>query len=48
MELLSPVALIFNASIQESSVLNAWKLAEFIPIPKTNPIKDMEKNLRPI
>ena len=48
MEHSSPVALIFNASIQERSVPNDWKLAEVIPIPKTNPIKDMEKDLRPI
>ena len=48
MELSSPVALIFNASIQERSVPSAWKLADVIPIPKTNPIKDMEKNLRPM
>ena len=47
-ELLSPVALIFNASIQERSVKNVWKLAEVIPIAKTNPVKDMEKDLRPI
>ena len=34
MELSSPVALIFNASIQEMSVPNVWKLADVIPIPK--------------
>ena len=48
MELSSPVALIFNASIQERSVPNVWKLADVIPIPKTNPVKEIEKDLRPI
>ena len=43
MELSSPVALIFNASIQERSVANVWKLADVIPIPKTNPVKEIEK-----
>ena len=48
MELSSPVAQIFNASIQERSVPNVWKLADVIPIPKTNPVKEIEKDLRPI
>ena len=48
MELSSPVALIFNASIQERSVPNVWKLADVIPIAKTNPVKEIEKDLRPI
>ena len=48
MELSSPVALIFNASIQERSVPNVWKLADVIPIRKTNPVKEIEKDLRPI
>ena len=48
MELPSPVALIFNASIQERTVPNAWKVADIISIPKINPVKDIEKDLRPI
>lgn len=48
MELSSPVAIIFNASIQERSVPDVWKLADIIPVPKINPVKDLEKDLRPI
>ena len=48
MELSSPVAQIFNASIQERTVPNAWKVADIISIPKINPVKDIEKDLRPI
>ena len=48
MERSSPVALIFNASIQERSVPNVWKLADVIPILKTNTVKEIEKDLRPI
>ena len=48
MELSSPVALIFNASIQERTVPNAWKVADIISIPKIKPVKDIEKDLRPI
>ncbi|CAB4035902.1 Hypothetical predicted protein [Paramuricea clavata] len=48
MELSSPVALIFNAFIQERTVPNAWKVADIISIPKINPVKDIEKDLRPI
>ena len=35
-ELSSPIARIFNASIQESSVPNPWKEADVIPVPKVN------------
>jgi retron-type reverse transcriptase len=48
MELSSPVALIFNASIQERTVPNAWKVADSISIRKINPLKDIEKDLGPI
>jgi hypothetical protein len=47
MELSSPVALIFNASIQERTVPNAWKVADIISIPKINPVKDIEKAYGP-
>ena len=38
MELSSPVALIFSASIQERSVPNVWKLADVIPVMFTKDI----------
>ena len=47
-ELSSPIARIFNASIQESSVPDPWKEADVIPVPKVNIIKEAEKDLRPI
>ena len=47
-ELSSPIARIFNASIQESSVPDPWKEADVIPVPKANIIKEAEKDLRPI
>ena len=47
-ELSSPIAKIFNASIQECSVPEQWKEAEVIPIRKVNIIKEAEKDLRPI
>ena len=47
-ELSSPIARIFNASIQESSVLEPWKEAEVIPVPKVSILKEAEKDLRPI
>ncbi|CAB4042557.1 Hypothetical predicted protein, partial [Paramuricea clavata] len=40
--------LIVNASIQERTVPNALKVADIISIPKINPVKDIEKDLRPI
>jgi hypothetical protein len=48
MELSSTVALIFNSSIQERTVPNAWRVADITSIPKINPVKDIEKDLRPI
>jgi hypothetical protein len=48
LEFSSPVALIFNASIQERTVPNAWKVADIISIHKINPVKDIEKDLRAI
>ena len=35
-------------SIQERTVPNAWKVADIISIPKINPVKDIEEDLRPI
>ena len=46
--LASPVASIYNASIQQSIVPTAWKEANVIPIPKIPLPVDIIKDLRPI
>ena len=48
MELSSPIADIFNASIQETCVPDSWKKANVIPIPKVDVVKEIENDLRPI
>lgn len=44
----SPVASIFNASIQDGVVPSMWKNADVIPIPKKSVPSDISKDLRPI
>ena len=46
--LASPVASIFNASIQQATVPALWKKANVIPIPKTSSPEDITNDLRPI
>ena len=46
--LASPVASIFNASIQQVTVPTIWKKANVIPIPKIPSPPDITKDLRPI
>ena len=48
MEFSSPVAEIFNASIQVRIVPDLWKEADVIPIPKSVAVKVFENDLRPI
>ena len=48
MELATPVASIFNASISQALVPLQWKVADVIPIPKTNPVEDLNNEFRPI
>jgi len=43
-----PVCAIFNSSIRDSSLPLVWKSAIIVPIPKCNPPKTVEKDLRPI
>lgn len=45
MELSTPIATIFNASIQERSVPDVWKLADVVPIPKSHTINKCRKRL---
>ena len=44
----SPVASIFNASIQKSIVPSMWKKADVIPVPKKSVPSDISKDLLPI
>ena len=46
--LASPVASIFNASIQQATAPTIWKKANVIPIPKIPSPQDITKDLRPI
>ena len=48
MELATPVASIFNASISQALVPLQWKVADVIPIPKINPVEDVNNDFRPI
>ena len=48
MELATPVASIFNASISQALVPLQWKFADVIPILKTNPVEDLNNAFRPI
>ena len=43
-----PVATILNASFKEQKLPRAWKLADVTPLPKTKPVKEIKKQLRPI
>ena len=44
-----PVTAIFNASISEGGVVPvAWKQSNVVPVPKSNPPKTIEDDLRPI
>ena len=44
----NPVATILNASFREQKLPRAWKLADVTPLPKTKPVKEIKKKLRPI
>ena len=46
--LAEPVCAIFNASVREGIVPIIWKKANVVPVPKTNPPRKIESDLRPI
>ena len=46
--LAGPVCAIFNASVREGFVPARWKEANVIPVPKVNPPRSIESDLRPI
>ena len=46
--LANPVSDILNSSYRECNLPPSWKTADIVPIPKKNPPKDVNKDLRPI
>lgn len=46
--LTSPITSVLNASYNEQLLPNSWKMANVSPIPKTSPVTDVNKDLRPI
>ena len=46
--LAKPIAAIFNSSIRDGHVPSKWKMANICPLPKRNPPKVIEKDIRPI
>jgi len=47
-QLARPVCAIFNASVHQGVVPGRWKEATIIPVPKTNPPRTIQSDLRPI
>ena len=43
-----PITIIINASFKEQRLPRIWKIAELSPLPKTKPVKNLKKDLRPI
>lgn len=43
-----PLTAIFNKSLREGVLPMEWKMANIIPLPKTNPPVSIEKDIRPI
>lgn len=46
--LAQPITPIINASYYEQRLPTMWKMANVTPLPKTKPVQDFKKNLRPI
>ena len=46
--LASPLTAIFNCSLREGKLPNEWKMANIIPLPKSNPPASIHKDIRPI
>ena len=43
-----PLTAIFNCSLREGKLPNEWKIANIIPLPKSNPPASIHKDIRPI
>jgi len=46
--LVHPVTTFLNASFNKQRLPSTWKLADVSPLPKTKPVKELKKDLRPI
>ena len=46
--LAGPLTAILNGSLREGIILETWKSANVIPVPKVNPPNTIEKDVRPI
>ena len=46
--LASPVTAIFNSSLREGKLLDLWKTATIVPVPKKHPPGSLENDIRPI
>jgi hypothetical protein len=47
-ELAPPICALWNSSFRDSYVPQIWKSANTIPLPKTSPVLNIQKDLRPI
>ena len=43
-----PITKIINTSFKEQRLPRIWKITELSPLPKTKPVKNLKKDLRPI
>ena len=43
-----PISTILNASFKQQHLPTLWKLANVLPIPKSKPVQNLEKDFRPI
>ena len=43
-----PLTVIFNASFKEQRLPQIWEMDDVTPLPKTKPLKELKKDLRPI
>ena len=46
--LAAPITAIFNSSLREGFIPAMWKAANVVPLPKRNPPRLIEKDIRPI
>jgi len=46
--LAGPVCAVYNASVREGYIPSQWKEANVVPVPKVQPLRAVEADLRPI
>ncbi len=44
----TPISHLFNSSLQDSYVLTLWNIVNVCPLPKSKPVQNLKKDLRPI